>query len=138
MRGNDPRRPCGPAAPGVRPRPLPGLGSDPGRPTDWGQTPDGPLHTFRGWRRPMSADAGKRTFAVAITGASGALYAVRTLAALLERDCHIELVVSDYGRRLLRDELGDTATVDKLRDYVVAKYGSGATRGRYTVLSNKD
>ena len=47
------------------------------------------------------------TFAVAITGASGALYAMRTMAALLERDCHLELVISDYGRRLLHDELGD-------------------------------
>jgi len=43
--------------------------------------------------------------AIGVTGASGALYATRTVAALLERGVHIELVVSDYGRRLLRDEL---------------------------------
>jgi 3-polyprenyl-4-hydroxybenzoate decarboxylase len=36
----------------------------------------------------------KRTFALAITGASGALYAVRTMAALLERDFHLQVVVS--------------------------------------------
>ncbi len=54
-----------------------------------------------------------RNIAVAITGASGAIYATRTLAALLERGCHLELVVSDYGRRLLRDELGEAAAVDK-------------------------
>ena len=47
--------------------------------------------------------------AIAITGASGALYAVRTLAALLDRGLHVELVISDYGRRLLRDELHDLA-----------------------------
>jgi len=86
----------------------------------------------------MSADARRRTVAVAITGASGALYAVRTLAALLERDCHVELVVSDYGRRLLRDELGDGAAVDRLRDYLVARYGDGARRGSCTILSNRD
>jgi 4-hydroxy-3-polyprenylbenzoate decarboxylase len=80
----------------------------------------------------------KRTFAFAITGASGALYATRTLAALLERDCHIELVVSDYGRRLLRDELGDAAAVDRLREFLVEKYGQPARRGSYTILSNKD
>ena len=51
---------------------------------------------------------------LAITGASGALYATRTMAALLERGCHLELIVSDYGRRLLRDELGERAAVDKL------------------------
>jgi len=82
--------------------------------------------------------AGKRTFAVAITGASGALYAVRTMAALLERGCHVELVVSDYGRRLLRDELGETAAVDRLIDYLVAKYGSDVRNGSTTLHSNKD
>jgi flavin prenyltransferase len=86
----------------------------------------------------MPGDAEKRTFALAITGASGALYAVRTLAALLERDCHIELVVSEYGRRLLRDELGDAAAVDRLRDFLVGKYGESARRGSYTLLANKD
>ena len=50
----------------------------------------------------MPADR-NRTFAVAVTGASGALYAVRTIAALLEQGCHLELVFSDFGRRLLRD-----------------------------------
>jgi len=85
----------------------------------------------------MSTDR-KRTFALAITGASGALYAMRTMAALLERDCHLELVISDYGRRLLHDELGDAAAVNRLREYLVEKYGDAASRGSFTVLSNKD
>ena len=55
-----------------------------------------------------------RHIALAITGASGAIYAVRTLAALLEQGAHVDLVISDYGRRLLRDELGDEASVDRL------------------------
>jgi 4-hydroxy-3-polyprenylbenzoate decarboxylase len=75
---------------------------------------------------------------VAITGASGALYATRTLAALLERGCHVELVVSDYGRRLLRDELGDAASIDKLTEFLGAKYGDGIRAGTHTVHSNKD
>jgi flavin prenyltransferase len=80
----------------------------------------------------------RRSIAVAITGASGAIYAVRTVAALLERGCHIELVVSDYGRRLLRDELGDTAAIEKLTDYLVSKYGDGVRSGTTTIYSNKD
>ena len=80
----------------------------------------------------------KRSIVIAITGASGAIYATRTVAALLERGCHIELVVSDYGRRLLRDELGDDAAVDKLMDYLVAAYGEGVRAGTYTLHSNKD
>jgi len=81
---------------------------------------------------------GGGTFALAITGASGALYAMRTMAALLERDCHLEVVVSDYGRRLLHDELGEAASVPRLREYLVEKYGEAAARGSYTILSNKD
>jgi 4-hydroxy-3-polyprenylbenzoate decarboxylase len=87
----------------------------------------------------MSTDsAARRSIAVAVTGASGAIYATRTIAALLERGCHIELVVSDYGRRLLRDELGDAASVDKLMDYLVSKYGGGVQSGTTTLHSNKD
>jgi 4-hydroxy-3-polyprenylbenzoate decarboxylase len=79
-----------------------------------------------------------RTFAVAITGASGALYAVRTMAALLEQGCHLEVVVSEYGRRLLHDELGEDAGVARLGDYLASRYGEGVKHGSFTVLSNKD
>jgi 4-hydroxy-3-polyprenylbenzoate decarboxylase len=85
----------------------------------------------------MSADA-KRSVAVAITGASGAVYATRTLAALLERGCHVELIVTEYGRRLLRDELGDAAAVERLSDYLAEKYGEGVRGGSYTLHSNRD
>jgi 4-hydroxy-3-polyprenylbenzoate decarboxylase len=80
----------------------------------------------------------RRSVAVAITGASGALYAMRTTAALLERGCHLEVIVSDYGRRLLRDELGQGATVDKLAEYLASTYGEGVREGTYTLHSNKD
>ena len=76
--------------------------------------------------------------AVAITGASGALYATRTVAALLELGVHVELVVSDYGRRLLRDELGETATVERFVPFLAAKYGDGVHGGSLLVHSNRD
>jgi len=78
------------------------------------------------------------SFTLAITGASGAIYSMRTMAALLERGCHIELIVSEYGRRLLRDELGEAASVDKLGVYLEALYGEGIRAGRWTLHSNKD
>ena len=43
---------------------------------------------------------------VAITGASGALYAQRTVQGLAVAGVHVHLVVSPLGRRLLHDELG--------------------------------
>jgi flavin prenyltransferase len=82
--------------------------------------------------------SGKRRIAIAITGASGAIYATRTMAAFMERGAHLEVVISDYGRRLLRDELGEAAAVDKLTDFLVAKYGDDVRNGSYTLHSNKD
>jgi len=76
--------------------------------------------------------------AIGVTGASGALYATRTVAALLERGVHIELVVSDYGRRLLRDELGDEASIDRLMAFLSGKYGPGVAAGTLTLHSNRD
>jgi polyprenyl P-hydroxybenzoate/phenylacrylic acid decarboxylase-like protein len=43
---------------------------------------------------------------VAITGASGALYARRLLESLAAAKAEVFLIVSPYGRRLLHDELG--------------------------------
>ena len=63
---------------------------------------------------------------------------MRTLAALLERGYRIELVVSDYGRRLLHDELGEAVSIDRLMPFLVSRYGAGVEQGTLTVLSNKD
>jgi len=81
---------------------------------------------------------GRQAVAIAVTGASGAVYATRTLAALLERGVHVELIVSDYGRRLLRDELGEQASIDRLVPFLIDKYGSGVAAGTVTVHSNRD
>jgi len=81
---------------------------------------------------------GRQAVAIAVTGASGAVYATRTLAALLERGVHVELIVSDYGRRLLRDELGEQASIDRLVPFLIDKYGSGVAAGTVTLHSNRD
>src|SRR5215203_3535723 len=85
----------------------------------------------------MSTES-RRSVAVAITGASGAIYAMRTVAALLERNCHLELIVTEFGRRLLRDELGEAVTMERLIDHLAEKYGEGVRAGTYTLHSNKD
>ncbi len=43
---------------------------------------------------------------VAITGASGAIYALRTLRALLMHRVAVDVVISEFGWMLLRDEAG--------------------------------
>lgn len=81
---------------------------------------------------------GRRVVAVGITGASGALYAVRTVAALLAAGCRVELVASDFGRRLLRDELGAGAAAERLPEYLVERYGDAVQAGVLTLHSNRD
>ena len=85
----------------------------------------------------MGAEA-RRSVAIGITGASGAIYAVRTLAALLAQGVHVELVVSDYGRRLLRDELGEAAAVDRLVPFLKDRYGPDVAAGSLQLHSNRD
>jgi 4-hydroxy-3-polyprenylbenzoate decarboxylase len=86
---------------------------------------------------PGSTDR-RQAIAIAVTGASGAIYATRTIAALLERGVHVELIVSDYGRRLLRDELGEAASIEGLRPFLIGKYGPGVEAGSMTLHSNRD
>jgi 4-hydroxy-3-polyprenylbenzoate decarboxylase len=83
-------------------------------------------------------DTKPRTIGVGVTGASGSIYALRTIAALLETGAHLEIVFSDYGRRLFMDELGEDAKVDRLLDRLVARYGETVRRGTFAVHSNKD
>ncbi len=67
----------------------------------------------------MSAPARQRPIVVAITGASGAPYAVRLLEALVEAERPVQLIVSSHGLRLLQTET-DIESVAALREHVGA------------------
>lgn len=67
---------------------------------------------------------------VAITGASGALYAKRLVEQLLLRPCHVHLIVSPHGRQLLADELD-------LR-HVSPETFAGATERNLTIYNYQD
>src|SRR5262249_31207896 len=84
------------------------------------------------------SDSRQPAVVLAITGASGAVYATRTLAALLSLGVQVELIVSDYGRRLLRDELGDGAAIDRLIPFLTEKSGAAIAAGPLTMHSNRD
>jgi flavin prenyltransferase len=86
----------------------------------------------------MTDQAATRRIAIGVTGASGSIYAVRTIAALLEIGCELEIVFSDYGRRLLVDEIGPDAKVERLQDLLVERHGEAVCRGRFVVHSNRD
>lgn len=78
------------------------------------------------------------TIVMGVTGASGALYATRTIAALLEQGCRVEFVASDFGRRLLRDELGPEASVEGLAGFLADRYGPTVERGSLVIHANRD
>ena len=70
---------------------------------------------------------------VAVTGASGAPYAVRLVEALVAARQAVQLIVSDHGLRLLRTET-EIASVDALREHV----GAAAWDEHVTVFDDND
>lgn len=85
------------------------------------------------------AEASGRRFVVGVTGASGAAYAVRLVEQLLLGGHEVHLVVSDYGRRLLADELEIRAVdLEGLCPHLSGREDSPAYRGRLKVHPHKD
>ena len=72
-------------------------------------------------------------FVMAVTGASGAPYAVRLLEALVAARQPVQLIVSDHGMRLLRTET-ETGSLEELR----ARVGAPAWDARVTVFDDGD
>lgn len=63
----------------------------------------------------------ERPLVVAITGASGAPYAVRLLEALVAAARPVQLIVSSHGLRLLRTEMS-IDSIDALRERIGARH----------------
>lgn len=63
------------------------------------------------------SNAAERPIVLAVTGASGAPYAVRLIETLVEYKQRVSLIVSDHGLRLLDTEVG-IRSVDQLRDRI--------------------
>ena len=80
----------------------------------------------------------RRRIAVGVTGARGEIYGVRTMVALLVIVCELVVVFSDYGRRLLMDELGPNAKVERLQELLVERHGEAVRSGSFVLHSNRD
>ncbi|MDR2193979.1 MAG: UbiX family flavin prenyltransferase [Treponema sp.] len=67
---------------------------------------------------------GAGRYLICITGASGAVYGIRTMQALIEKQCEVYAVVSEWGERVISEETGksfsawmDEAAIPKHRIY---------------------
>ncbi len=84
----------------------------------------------------------QRRFVVGVSGASGALYATRLLEELLASGAQVHLVATEYGRRLLHDELGIAALeFDALCPALAARLGqagAAAAAERLFIHPHKD
>lgn len=83
--------------------------------------------------------ASGRRFVLGVSGASGAPYSVRTLEQLLLSGGEVHLVVSEYGQRLMFDELGiRKIELEQLCPNLGESGGAEAFRSRLIVHPNKD
>jgi len=98
-----------------------------------------PMHT-RTTEPPIPArQASQRRFVVGISGASGAPYAVRLLDQLLVGGHEVHLVVTQFGKRLLADEMDITSTtLETLAPHLARSPDASIYRDRLIIHPNKD
>ncbi len=86
----------------------------------------------------MNRESQGRRIVVGVTGASGGLYAVRLLKAVLEQGLDVDLVVSDYGKRLLMEECNLNLKATKVGEWLDRTYGPVDRPGKLTQHRNND
>ncbi|MGO9482678.1 MAG: UbiX family flavin prenyltransferase [Candidatus Kryptoniota bacterium] len=84
----------------------------------------------------MSED--KKRIIVGITGASGAIYALHTVRALLANGIEVHLIVSDYGAYVIESETEFSLKSGNLLESFRSKYGDEVLNGSVVKYSNKD
>jgi len=101
-----------------------------------------PDHDSMTPRCPVPAEAppeSGKVFVLGVSGASGAPYAVRVLEQLLVSGATVHLVVSEYGQRLLFDELGvKKIDLASMCPNLAESPGSETFVSRLVVHPNKD
>lgn len=82
--------------------------------------------------------AADRRLIVAVTGASGAIYSMRMLKACLELGITVELVVSEYGKRLLIEECELNLKTNDVAGWLDRNYGQLVRSGRLNLHHEHD
>lgn len=82
--------------------------------------------------------AAAKRVVVAVTGASGALYATRLLRALLRGGNAVDLILSKYGRYLLAEEMGLRPDKESMTEFLLRLYGDEVAAGTLVELGLND
>jgi 4-hydroxy-3-polyprenylbenzoate decarboxylase len=80
----------------------------------------------------------RKRLVVWVTGASGAIYAVRFVKACLEHAVDVDLVISDYGKRLLIEECSLNLKTHGFEQWLDERYGAADRQGSLTVHGQND
>jgi 4-hydroxy-3-polyprenylbenzoate decarboxylase len=78
----------------------------------------------------------KKKIIVAISGASGAIYAIRLIRFLLRENYAVDVVISDYGRFMLAQELDLNIRQESIPAYCRRVYGDAELPGTLTRHDN--
>ena len=102
--------------------------------------PNTPPMTSRQTTPPESIpDPSGKKYILGITGASGAVYATRLIDQILTKGHELHLVVSDYGKRLLADEMGITKlSLETLAPHLHADQHASTYDSRLILHPHKD
>ncbi len=85
----------------------------------------------------MESEPGKRII-VGITGASGAIYALHTVKALLRHAVEVHLIISDYGAYVLESEADFSLKGGALLESFKTRFKDADLTGEIVRYSNKD
>jgi 4-hydroxy-3-polyprenylbenzoate decarboxylase len=75
---------------------------------------------------------------LALTGATGALYFLRTLRALMIGGHRVDLIMSKYGLLTLKQETDFGGFSGSFTDYFYRKYGDEVRRGEFVTYAQHD
>lgn len=80
----------------------------------------------------------KKPIIIAVTGASGALYAIRLIGRLIESELNVHLIFSDHGRELFEYELEFAPDIEKCNAYLSKTMNITGTLKYLTIFKNND
>ncbi|MBL7961964.1 UbiX family flavin prenyltransferase [bacterium] len=80
-------------------------------------------------------DMNKR-LTVAVTGASGALYAVRLLRYLMMNTFEVDFIVSDAGKITFKVEMDANLEKEDISEFLKKRFGAAVMKGRIKTYSN--